>query len=244
MMFSGDDALKKIAVLSGGEKSRVVLGKILATPVNLLLLDEPTNHLDMESCDALLAALDSFDGTVILVTHNEMFLHALAERLIVFRENGIEVFDGTYQEFLDKGGWQDEKAPRAAAAAPDGAPAETLKAVRKDLRRQRSEILARRSRTLKPLEDEMRRLERDIEGQDRDMARLTQAMQTASENRDGARIAEISQSIHAGRKAIDRLFDALDRATRDHEEQVAGFKRQIEEIDAAAVGLEGNETAN
>ena len=62
MMFTGDDALKKISVLSGGEKSRVMLGKLLATPVNLLLLDEPTNHLDMESCDALLAAIDSFDG--------------------------------------------------------------------------------------------------------------------------------------------------------------------------------------
>jgi ATP-binding cassette, subfamily F, member 3 len=244
MMFPGDDALKKIAVLSGGEKSRVVLGKILATPVNLLLLDEPTNHLDMESCDALLAAIDSFDGTVIQVTHNEMFLHALAERLIVFREEGIEVFDGTYQEFLEKGGWQDEKVPRAAEAATDGEPAENLKASRKELRRQRSEVLARRARALKPLEDKMRRLERDIEGRDGEMASLTQAMQTASENRDGARIAEISQSIHAGRKAIDRLFDALDRATRDHEERVAGFDRQLEEIDASAADLEGKETRN
>ena len=244
MMFPGDDALKKVAVLSGGEKSRVVLGKILATPVNLLMLDEPTNHLDMESCDALLEAIDSFDGTVILVTHNEMFLHALAERLIVFREDGIEVFDGTYQEFLEKGGWQDEKAPRATEAATDGEPAENLKAARKELRRQRSEILARRGRSLKPLEDEMRRLERDIEGRDVEMASLTQAMQTASENRDGARIAEISQSIHAGQKAIDRLFDALDRITRDHEEQVAGFDRELEEIDMAAAGLEGKETEN
>ena len=92
MMFGGETALKKIAVLSGGEKSRVMLGKILVTPVNLLLLDEPTNHLDMESCDALLEAIDSFDGTVIMVTHNELFLHALAERLIVFRpKRGIHV---------------------------------------------------------------------------------------------------------------------------------------------------------
>jgi ATP-binding cassette, subfamily F, member 3 len=231
-------------VLSGGEKSRVVLGKILATPVNLLLLDEPTNHLDMESCDALLEAIDSFDGTVILVTHNEMFLHALAERLIVFREDGIEVFDGTYQEFLEKGGWQDEKAPRATEAATDGEPAENLKAARKELRRQRAEILARRQRSLKPLEDEMRRLERDIEGRDAEMATLTQAMQTASENRDGARIAEISQSIHAAQKAIDRLFDALDRTTRDHEERVAGFDRELEEIDIAAAGLDSKETGN
>ena len=109
MLFEGDDALKKIAVLSGGEKSRVMLGKILATPVNMLLLDEPTNHLDMESCDALLAAIDSFDGAVILVTHNEMFLHALAERLIVFQDGKSFVFEGSYQDFLDRGGWGDEE---------------------------------------------------------------------------------------------------------------------------------------
>ena len=78
-----------------------MLGKLLATPVNLLLLDEPTNHLDMESCDALLAAIDSFDGTVIMVTHNEMFLHTLAERLIVFQDETVEIFDGNYQEFLE-----------------------------------------------------------------------------------------------------------------------------------------------
>ena len=91
MMFEGDSALKKIGVLSGGEKSRVLLGKLLATPVNLLILDEPTNHLDMDSCDALLAALDSFEGAVVMVTHNEMFLHALAERLIVFQDDNVHV---------------------------------------------------------------------------------------------------------------------------------------------------------
>ena len=103
MMFTGDDALKKIQVLSGGEKSRVVLGKLLVTPANLLLLDEPTNHLDMESTDAMLAAIDNYDGTVIMVTHNEMFLHALAQRLIVFQNNGIMVFEGGYQAFFRKG---------------------------------------------------------------------------------------------------------------------------------------------
>ena len=104
MMFRGNSALKKISVLSGGEKSRVLLGKILVTPVNLLLLDEPTNHLDMDSCDALLAAIDSFEGTVIMVTHNEMFLHALAERLVVFQDDGITLFEGGYSSFLNKKG--------------------------------------------------------------------------------------------------------------------------------------------
>jgi ATP-binding cassette subfamily F protein 3 len=238
MLFSGDDALKKIAVLSGGEKSRVLLGKIIATPVNLLLLDEPTNHLDLESCDALLEALDAFEGTLILVTHNEMFLHALAERLIVFRENGVEVFDGRYQEFLEKGGWQDERPSAPAEAADAGIPVENLKAARKELRRRRSEIGTRRTRALKPLEDQMKRLERDIDRRDAEMAQLTQSMQTASENGDGAKIAEIAQAMHVCQKETDRLFDALDRATREHEHLSAGFDRELKDIEEEASQME------
>jgi ATP-binding cassette subfamily F protein 3 len=238
MLFSGDDALKTVAVLSGGEKSRVLLGKIIATPVNLLLLDEPTNHLDLESCDALLEALDAFEGTLILVTHNEMFLHALAERLIVFREDRVEVFDGRYQEFLDKGGWQDERPPSAADEKGSAAEAENIKAARKDLRRRRSEINTRRMRTLKPLEDEMKRIERDIDRRDAEMRTLTEAMQHASEKGDGAKIAAVSQAMHACQKEIDRLFDALDRATREHESLAAGFDRELKEIEETSAEME------
>jgi ATP-binding cassette subfamily F protein 3 len=120
MMFSGDLALKKISILSGGEKSRVSLGKILLTPTNLLLLDEPTNHLDMESCDSLIAAIDDFEGAVVIVTHNEMFLHHLATRLIVFNEEKAFLFDGSYQEFLDKIGWEDETSKKRPAKAGPG----------------------------------------------------------------------------------------------------------------------------
>ncbi len=113
MMFSGDLALKPISILSGGEKSRVSLGKILLSPTNLLLLDEPTNHLDIESCDSMIAALDDFSGAVVIVTHSEMFLHHLANRLIVFNEDRVFMFEGTYQDFLDKHGWEPEsKKPK------------------------------------------------------------------------------------------------------------------------------------
>jgi ATP-binding cassette subfamily F protein 3 len=108
MMFEGDAGLKKIAVLSGGEKSRVMLGKLIVTPVNLLLLDEPTNHLDMDSCDSLLAAIDAFEGAVVIVTHNEMFLHTLATRFVVFDRGRARVFDGSYQDFLDTVGWESD----------------------------------------------------------------------------------------------------------------------------------------
>jgi len=108
MMFGGDLALKKVAVLSGGEKSRTLLGKILAHPSNLLLLDEPNNHLDMESIDALIESLQDFPGAVLIVTHNERILRALATKLIVFHRGKVDVFNSGYDEFLEKIGWEEE----------------------------------------------------------------------------------------------------------------------------------------
>lgn len=109
MMFSGTLSNKKISVLSGGEKSRVMLGKILLKKSNILLLDEPTNHLDMESCDALLEAIKKFEGAVLMVTHSEYFLKEVANKLIVFDDEKVFVFEGTYEDFLRKVGWKDEQ---------------------------------------------------------------------------------------------------------------------------------------
>jgi ATP-binding cassette, subfamily F, member 3 len=113
LMFSGDSALKKVKVLSGGEKSRVSLGKLLVTPCHLLFLDEPTNHLDMQSCDSLIEAIDDFDGSVIMVTHNEMHLKAVATKLIIFDNDKISTYNGGYDDFLRDIGWSDEVATSA-----------------------------------------------------------------------------------------------------------------------------------
>lgn len=108
MMFTQTLSNKLIKVLSGGEKSRVMLGKILLKPANLLLLDEPTNHLDMESCEALGDAIKSFAGAVVMVTHDEYFLREIANKLIVFDDNKTFVFEDGYAEFLKKLGWKDQ----------------------------------------------------------------------------------------------------------------------------------------
>jgi ATP-binding cassette subfamily F protein 3 len=108
MMFADELAKKKISVLSGGEKSRVMLGKILAKKSNLLLLDEPTNHLDMESIETLSNEIIKFPGSVILVTHSELLLRSSVNKLIIFHEGKAEFFDGTYDEFLEKIGWETE----------------------------------------------------------------------------------------------------------------------------------------
>ncbi len=118
MMFGGDLALKKVAVLSGGEKSRTLLGKILAHPSNLLLLDEPNNHLDMESIDALIESLQNFPGALLIVTHNERILRALATKLIVFHRGKVDVFNSIYDEFLEKIGWEEENDGKGAQKQP------------------------------------------------------------------------------------------------------------------------------
>jgi ATP-binding cassette subfamily F protein 3 len=226
MMFEGDDALKKISVLSGGEKSRVMLGKLLVTPVNLLLLDEPTNHLDMESCDALLAAIDSFDGVVIMVTHNEMFLHALAQRLIVFQNDRIEVFAGSYGDFLEKVGWEHEGPVQKHEVEKA-----VLKLTKKELRRRRSEIVTERGKVLKPIEQSIAKAENDIGRFEDELSELNQAMQEASQNQNGKKIVEFSRSIHKRQSEIDRIFDELEKLTGSLEKKQAKFEKKLEELE-------------
>lgn len=100
--FSGDDSEKKIKILSGVEKSRVILATILANPVNFLVLDEPTNHLDIRSREVLLDAIKSFDGTVMIVSHDRHFLHQLATRVFEVDKSQLRAFDGGFDYYLWK----------------------------------------------------------------------------------------------------------------------------------------------
>ena len=231
MMFSGDDALKKISVLSGGEKSRVMLGKLLVSPSNLLLLDEPTNHLDMASCDALLAAVDNFKGTVIMVTHNEMFLHALAQRLIVFQNDRLGIFDGSYQRFLDKGGWQDDSKTNSTAPIAAPTAAAPPKRTKKALRQQRSAIISERSRVLRPLHKKATAVEDKIEKNEAELNRLNESMQQATRSQKATEITEISRAIHACQQAIDRLFEQLEDVTGEIETRTAEFENRLNQLD-------------
>jgi ATP-binding cassette, subfamily F, member 3 len=241
MMFSGDDALKKISVLSGGEKSRVMLGKLLATPVNLLLLDEPTNHLDMESCDAMLAAIDIFQGAVIMVTHNEMFLHALAEKLIIFQGGSVSLFEGSYQEFLDSDGWEDEEpvGKKSTSKSVDpilsehmGSPADPPKLTKKELKQKRSAFMSRRSGVLRPMEKKLKHIETRIEAREAELARLNQALVSASQDQDGQKITELSMALHNCQTGVDRLFDELETLTEDYETQKAEFEAKLQLLES------------
>lgn len=99
-LFQGDDVDKRIENLSGGEKSRVVLAKLLGRPLNFLVLDEPTNHLDIQSRDVLLTALKKFEGTVILVSHDRHFLRSLVTRVFEISKGELRIYEGNYDYYL------------------------------------------------------------------------------------------------------------------------------------------------
>jgi ATP-binding cassette, subfamily F, member 3 len=228
MLFDGDKALKKIGVLSGGEKSRVLLGKLLAEPANLLLLDEPTNHLDMESIDSLIEAINDFDGAVMIVTHSEMILDSVAERLIVFDGPRVNVFDGNYEDFLARVGWADEAAKDAYDKEAQDLPAKG--ATRKESKRLRADIINERSRALAPIKNRINEIETAITEAEKKLARDNESLIAASQRGDGKAIIDLSLSIHGGKKEIDDLFDELEVLTVEHDALAGKFERRLSEI--------------
>lgn len=102
LLFSGEDADKKITSLSGGERARLLLAKMIDEEANLLIFDEPTNHLDMEAIDSLINSIKSFEGSVIFVSHNRYFVSELATRVLEITPSGVNSFLGSYQDYLDK----------------------------------------------------------------------------------------------------------------------------------------------
>jgi len=227
MMFEGDNALKKVSVLSGGEKSRVLLGKLLVSPANLLLLDEPTNHLDMESIDSLIEAIEVFDGAVIIVTHSEMILEAVATRLIVFDGGIVSVFEGTYFDFLDRLGWQDEGGVRAK----DGEKAEFDRNVnRKDAKRMRAGIISDKSKVLGTLKNRIALLEQEITRLERGVERDTQDLVEASMKGRALEIKRLSAAVRDAKMNIDTLFAELEKATNEHDAKAKEFDRQLKDL--------------
>lgn len=228
MMFEGDDALKKISVLSGGERSRVLLGKILATPSNLLLLDEPTNHLDVESVMALTDALEVFEGAVVIVTHNEDILRRTAQRLIVYQGDSPFLFEGGYDDFLDMVGWEEEADLVPKGKRKGGPSAGTAR----DKKKGRADLIQERSRVITPLKTQVERSEKRIEELEKSIAKLQEKLAAVSGHGDAVGIKLTSQELAAIRQDLEKEVGRWEESSQELERQEKSFAAKMQEVEA------------
>ena len=226
MMFGGELADKKIKVLSGGERSRVMLGKIIATPANLLFLDEPTNHLDMQSIDSLCDAIEAFPGSVIMVTHSEMLLRRLADQLIIFHHGDAEFFDGNYESFLEKIGWeeQDEETGRAEPKKVSSGLS------KKEVKKQRSDLIAQRGKVINPLKKEIQHCEERIMELEEAVEVNNRLLIDASQSGDIGEIQSLSKKVAEDNDEIEILFEKLVFAQEEFDILSQEYAKQLEAL--------------
>jgi ATP-binding cassette subfamily F protein 3 len=198
-LFFGEDVFKRVGDLSGGEKGRLALCKLIYSRKNVLILDEPTNHLDIPSREALEAALDEYDGTIITVSHDRFFLDKIATQIVAFEESGVEVFSGNYTNYHD---WHESEAsppgPRSAVEEidKDAASEQTTKPETTLSKNQRAR-LEERSATI---ERELAELEAEIE-------KLTGELSSLGLAGELARLNKVSGEIEAKQAVIKSLYE-------------------------------------
>ena len=202
-LFRGDDVFKSIDVLSGGEKSRLALLRILLKPVNLLILDEPTNHLDLHSKDVLLKALKDFGGTVIFVSHDRGFIESLANRVLELKPGEAKVFPGDYKYYLEQIG----KLEQGEVSQP------TIKSnslVQNDEPKKTASQLSREE--TKRLQAEKRRLEKEeerlmteISELEEQKATLEEKLSTPEVYSDGVLCKEITEQVSQIEEKLTQL---------------------------------------
>ncbi len=222
MMFTGDSAKKKISLLSGGEKSRVMLGQIIAKSANILFLDEPTNHLDMQSIDALTTAIQNFDGSCIIVTHSEALLRAVCDRLIIFSHNGADYFDGNYDEFLEKIGWEDEIIEEVVKSIP--------KVNKKENKKLRTELIKERNKLTSPLKKEVDKLESTIMKIEEELENDHEDLIKASNSGDNSAVMDISRVVTSKEKDVEDNFELLEISQTKLDEITEEFDIKLEEL--------------
>jgi ATP-binding cassette subfamily F protein 3 len=175
-LFRGDDIYKKVSVLSGGEKSRLALVKLLLDPPNLLLMDEPTTHLDMPSIDALVEALRQFGGTLLFISHDVYFIRALANRVVHVNAGKLTNYSGDYQYYLDKTQATSARAALTAGAKAEPARQQTVEkqsSKTKEQKRAEAEERQSRSKARKDQQTLVTRLEREIASLEAKQTELT-----------------------------------------------------------------------
>ncbi len=199
-LFTGDEVFEKIEKLSGGERGRVALTKLMLKQDNLLLLDEPTNHLDMDSREVLEDALRDFPGTILAISHDRYFINRFAEKVMVMEKDGVTEYLGNFDDYIEK-----RDRPRPPVSSLEDEPTRTAQTREKKKTRQQNALL----RELKAAVD---KAEAAIEQNEREMARLEAELARPETYNDLEAMRRLTESYQAEQDKTESLYEALEAA--------------------------------
>ena len=199
-LFTGDEVFEKIEKLSGGERGRVALTKLMLKQDNLLLLDEPTNHLDMDSREVLEDALRDFPGTILAISHDRYFINRFAEKVMVMEKDGVTEYLGNFDDYIEK-----RDRPRPPVSSLEDEPTRTAQTREKKKSRQQNALL----RELKAAVD---KAEAAIEQNEREMARLEAELARPETYNDLEAMRRLTESYQAEQDKTESLYEALEAA--------------------------------
>lgn len=220
-LFVGEDVFKKVGDLSGGEKGRLSLAKLIYSNVNVLILDEPTNHLDIPSREALEAALEAYQGTIITVSHDRYFLDKIATQILAFEENQkVEVFDGNYSEYHD---WKEERLISERRSTTnievneldiEPLTTEVERAANSESQKAKSEERLSKNQRQK-IEQRIKEIENKIPNLEEQLSKLTVQMGSLEIASDAEKLNEISNKYQQIEKQIQELYEEWEKLSEE-----------------------------
>ena len=215
-LFRGDDIYKPVSVLSGGEKSRLALVKLLLDPPNLLLMDEPTTHLDIASVDALIEALKQFQGTLVFISHDVHFIRALANHVIRVEAGQLRHFTGGYQYYLDKTSQSARAALTSSAFANDRKAGPVVpQADRKEQKRAEAEQRQARSNKKKEIQKRIETMEKEIALLETQERELTAELEKPETYHSGGRATHINRELMHISDRLPEVTAAWEKASQE-----------------------------
>ena len=205
-LFRGDDVFKQVGILSGGEKSRLALVKLLLDPPNLLLMDEPTTHLDMASIDALIGALEQFSGTLIFISHDVYFIRKLAKHVLHVDSGVLTPYHGDYQYYLDK-------SATIVPVVPVAPPAPVAKPTIREQKRRSSEDRQATGRERREAQKSVSTLEAEIAQLEKSQLELTAELELPATYEKPGRAVEINRQLTGTAESLARIVPAWEAAS-------------------------------
>ncbi|MBU0508860.1 ABC-F family ATP-binding cassette domain-containing protein [bacterium] len=231
-LFSGDDVLKKVSVLSGGEKARLALAKMLLRPANLLILDEPTNHLDMTSQDVLLSALKEYDGTLIVVSHDRYFLDRLVERIMELEGGRLQDYPGSLSEYLERKGLAGDALQSGEGRLHEATeqPVPDGRYQKRERKRLEADVRNRHSEGIRQARKELEKIQRNIDRHESRKLEIEPVLADESLYRDPERCRSLMAEYDRIRKELPSLIELWEQAALRLEELEVRREKELREL--------------